>query len=120
MFEAGSHFISCPALATTATTSITTTTTPIADASTTSTVRGCKKWCAGNPHEWSSKCTWKSCKDCNECSTIQVPTLPKGCKQWCARNSHDWSTKCKWKSCKPCSECEKNRRLQTGSAPLLT
>merc|ERR1712187_128385 len=64
-------------------------------------VDGCKQWCAGNSHAWSSKCSWKNCKRCGQC--IQEA---EGCKTWCAENSHDWTSKCTWKSCNQCAECQ--------------
>merc|ERR1712072_1295870 len=36
---------------------------------TTTTARpsACELWCMGNSHAWSNKCTWKKCKQCEQC-----------------------------------------------------
>merc|ERR1712183_701368 len=59
-----------------------TTTTPVA---TTTVPNKCQEWCAGHSNSWSTKCTWKSCKGCDECET-----QPQRCEHWCAGDSDPW------------------------------
>lgn len=81
----------------------TTTTTSIA-------IQKCEGWCKKNTNDWTSKCTWKSCNGCPQCSKEQEP---KKCKNWCAGDSKPWTTKCTWKNCKECTECNANQEPTT-------
>merc|ERR1711959_775206 len=102
----------CTSIPTTAAPTVTTTQAM----TTSSAVKGCLPWCAGNSHTWTSKCVWKNCRKCDECATIQNTN---GCKNWCAGNSKEWSAKCEWKSCRRCDACGKDRRLQHRSDPSV-
>jgi len=65
-------------------------------------IRKCERWCGGDSNPWSTKCTWKKCKGCDECRQDKEP---QGCHSWCAKDSNPWSAKCTWKNCKKCGEC---------------
>merc|ERR1712232_926815 len=89
---------------------------------TTTTARptACEPWCMGNSHAWSSKCTWKKCKQCTECQSNEEPEEPKNCKNWCPGNSNDWATKCTWKNCRKCDACSRDRRLMNSNTTSVS
>lgn len=88
------------------------TTTTTTTTTTSTATQKCEGWCKKNTAEWTSKCTWKSCNRCPQCSNIQEP---KKCKNWCAGDSNPWTSKCTWKSCKECTACNANQESTTAT-----
>jgi hypothetical protein len=66
----------------------------------------CISVCASMTNPWTTKCGYKSCKGCLECTGATEPYKAiVTCTASCPILTSSWSTKCGWGGCKECGEC---------------